>query len=311
LCLFWLQIKNFTFTGHFCVNWHDLCCVFTKAPQRGPTNATPWQETNMNSQSQAIEEGIKIALDAADTATSVVGEFGQIKADYAEARKQMARTYKLIATIVISSVSAMALAMLAAGVLYFKALSEMQNASNGALEGMMLLTEAVDKLEGSAGKAESQAKNIAALIEVTTETSATLSTLEKTTEAQQDAVTAQLTASDNQMQGLFSQQIGSLMESIDTGLSTQAQAISDLADKAAAVSLPTSLPMGGTSKPSDTAIAALSVQLDTILLLQKEISAKITVAPRAPVVKKVPKKKAAPKVKSAPKKAPDDIIKFP
>ena len=43
----------------------------------------------MNSQSQAIEEGIKIALDAADTATSVVGEFGHIKADYAEARKQM------------------------------------------------------------------------------------------------------------------------------------------------------------------------------------------------------------------------------
>ena len=41
----------------------------------------------MNSQSQAIEEGIKIALNAADTATSVVGELGHIKADYAEVRK--------------------------------------------------------------------------------------------------------------------------------------------------------------------------------------------------------------------------------
>ena len=100
----------------------------------------------MNSQSQAIEEGIKIALDAADTATSVVGEFGHIKADYAEARKQMANTYKLIATIVISSIIAMVIAMIVAGALYFKALSEMQKASNGALEGMMLLTETVDKL---------------------------------------------------------------------------------------------------------------------------------------------------------------------
>jgi phosphate/sulfate permease len=73
----------------------------------------------MNSQSQAIEEGIKIALDAADTATSVVGEFGHIKADYAEARKQMANTYKLIATIVISSIIAMVIAMIVAEALNY------------------------------------------------------------------------------------------------------------------------------------------------------------------------------------------------
>ena len=257
----------------------------------------------MNSQSQAIEEGIKIALDAADTATSVVGEFGHIKADYAEARKQMANTYKLIATIVISSIIAMVIAMIVAGALYFKALSEMQKASNGALEGMMLLTETVDKLEGTATTATAQAKSIAALVTSADETKASLSLLEQALTGQSDAVATQLAASDTQIQGLFSQQIGSLMERIDLGLSTQAEFVTELADR------PIPEQTMGTAGPSnDTALAALSAQLETILLLQKEISAKISAAPKAAPVPKA--KAAAPKAKETPRPA-EPIIKFP
>jgi hypothetical protein len=94
-----------------------------------------------------------------------------------------------------------------------------------------------------------------------------------------------------------------LMERIDLGLSTQAQSISELTNR------PIPEQSAGTASPSnDTALSALSAQLETILLLQKEISAKISAAPKAAPVPKA--KAAAPKAKETPRPA-EPIIKFP
>ena len=100
----------------------------------------------MTADTQAIEESIKIALDAADTATGVTAEFQTIRNDYAKVGGEVRKLYRYTATVFASSLVAAGGAMVVAAMMYYRTLGEMQTANASALEAVVLFAENVDRL---------------------------------------------------------------------------------------------------------------------------------------------------------------------
>ena len=80
----------------------------------------------MNQQVNAMQESIKIALDAADAATDVTSEYKRIKNEYLKAEQKVKEIHKYTTIVFSSSIATAIIAIILTGLLYFKSLSELE-----------------------------------------------------------------------------------------------------------------------------------------------------------------------------------------
>ena len=81
----------------------------------------------MNQQINAMQESIKIALDAADAATDVTSEYKKIKNEYMKAEQKVKEIHKYTTIVFSSSIATAVIAIILTGLLYFKSLSELED----------------------------------------------------------------------------------------------------------------------------------------------------------------------------------------
>ena len=226
----------------------------------------------MSEDTKAIEESIKIALDAADAATNVTAEFETIRKQNEATAREVKKVYRYAIAVFASSMIGAAAVLVLAALMYYRTLSEMQTANNTSLEALVIFAENVDKLVGAVngveGLDDGQAE-IAAAVGAGTEV---LARIETALAGQPEAISAALSGPDMENPGPLGRMSADLGGAIEAGFAAQAEAAAGEggADAPAA------------PDPTQTALTEILAKLEAMTLLQQEISAKITAVQNRP-----------------------------
>ena len=87
------------------------------------------------STSKDLENGIKVALDAADTASSVIEEFNGVKEQFEVVNIQARRIYQSVLIVFVSAILAAVISLGAGLLMYYKALlGSLRTNSNMAID---------------------------------------------------------------------------------------------------------------------------------------------------------------------------------
>ena len=100
----------------------------------------------MNQQINAVQESIKIALDAADAATDVTSEYKRIKNEYMKAEQKVKEIHKYTTIVFSSSIATAVIAIILTGLLYFKSLSELEDMRSTSREALVVFAENVENV---------------------------------------------------------------------------------------------------------------------------------------------------------------------
>ena len=111
------------------------------------------------STSKNLEDGIQVALDAADTASGVVSEFDNVREQFEVVNIQAKRIYQSVLIIFVSSIVAAVISLGAGMLMYYKALGALRTNSNMAIESLAIFSENVSSLEASVKTVETNTEN--------------------------------------------------------------------------------------------------------------------------------------------------------
>ncbi len=108
----------------------------------------------MSTDYNAVQESIKIALDAADAATDVTAEYNKIRRDHKKLENSMKQSQRFISIVFVSSVAAAIAALVFAGLIYFRTLSELSTMTTTSREALIVFAENVDNMNSSLERLE-------------------------------------------------------------------------------------------------------------------------------------------------------------
>ena len=251
-----------------------------------------------NTTTPTIEDSIKTALDAADAAITVSGEFDQIRTDYLKTRVEVKAINKQVMIVFISSIVASLLTVAIAGLIYFRTISEMQTTNATSLEALVIFAENIDRLTTATSEANSQVEKINELVtkfealqERITSPLAQLSTQSETTLSELANLNTEISFLPSQMTSAVVGEISTKMTDTQTALMA---AMEPLLNQS-------------TNSANSLQFEEMKSTLETMMMLQREISAKITAmnAPRPAPARTAPRADS----RAAPRN--DNIIKFP
>ena len=114
----------------------------------------------MSTEYNAVQESIKIALDAADAATDVTSEYNKTKREHKKLEASVKSVHRFSIIIFASSMVAAVAALLFAGMIYFRTMSELNTMTTTSREALVVFAENVegvnDALEKMKGALETQ-----------------------------------------------------------------------------------------------------------------------------------------------------------
>ena len=114
----------------------------------------------MSTEYNAVQESIKIALDAADAATDVTSEYNKTKREHKKLEASVKNVHRFSIIIFTSSMVAAVAALLFASLIYFKTMSELSTMTTTSREALVVFAENVegvnDALEKMRGALETQ-----------------------------------------------------------------------------------------------------------------------------------------------------------
>ncbi|WP_445944500.1 hypothetical protein [Roseicyclus sp.] len=248
-----------------------------------------------------IEDSIKTALDAADAAITVSSEFDQIRNDYTKTRVEVKAINRQVMIVFVSSLAASVLAVTAAGLIYFRTMSEMETTNATSLEALVIFAENVDRLAAATTEANAHAERIAGLVEGMATLEVMIGDLATRLDAQGETTLAGLAAANTEITGMVGQSTSAVVREVSAAIEAQQSALM------AELETLRSTEMASSTEAGPSRFDEIAATLETMMMLQREISAKITVAatpPRAPARTPTP-----PTPRAAP--VDNDIIKFP
>ena len=106
-----------------------------------------------------LENGIQVALDAADTASGVTEEFNNVREQFEVVNIQAKRIYQSVLIIFVSAIVAAIISLGAGLLMYYKALGTLRTNSNMAIESLAIFTENVSTLDKSVKTVETNTAN--------------------------------------------------------------------------------------------------------------------------------------------------------
>ena len=114
----------------------------------------------MSTEYNAVQESIKIALDAADAATDVTSEYNKTKREHKKLEASVKSVHRFSIIIFASSMVAAVAALLFAGMIYFRTMSELSTMTTTSREALVVFAENVegvnDALEKMRGALDTQ-----------------------------------------------------------------------------------------------------------------------------------------------------------
>ena len=106
----------------------------------------------MSTEYNAVQESIKIALDAADAATDVTSEYNKTKREHKKLEASVKSVHRFSIIIFTSSMVAAVAALLFASLIYFRTMSELSTMTTTSREALVLFAENVDGVNESLNK---------------------------------------------------------------------------------------------------------------------------------------------------------------
>ena len=106
----------------------------------------------MSTEYNAVQESIKIALDAADAATDVTSEYNKTKREHKKLEASVKSVHRFSIIIFASSMVAAVAALLFASLIYFRTMSELSIMTTTSREALVLFAENVDGVNDSLNK---------------------------------------------------------------------------------------------------------------------------------------------------------------
>lgn len=266
-----------------------------------------------------VEDSIKIALDAADMATSAASELDRIRNDNMSVRAEMKKVYRNMVIVLLSALAGSAVSIVGAAVIYYKTLSGMETASNTSLEALVIFAENVDKLTAATTSVQDISGKLGGLSSDAAKTVETVAAIDGKLVSNQTDLIARVDTLQEQVDGSVSQFSRSVLDEVTSSLTNQAQTVDQKLTELGQTTTQIMSLLGGATTASDGAAAAAPVgmtkaqveeiiaSLQKILLAQADIASKIS---GMKATKASSGGKPA-KPKPAPKPATDAMIKFP
>ena len=266
-----------------------------------------------------IEESITVALDAADTAATVTEEFNGIKEQFEVVNIQAKRIYQSVLIIFVSSIIAASVSGIAAFTIYFKSLSELDTSNRMAIESIAIFTERVGALETSMATIETNTKN-QETIKNTLDTlqDAALKASDDVASADQrynQAIKIGVTETERLINQFTTSTLSKLSDQVsgDTAelrsLVAEMQKLTEVSPDEAPSQAPEMKPEIDIATPIEVdKLDELKVKFDEMLLLQKEIAAKLLEMERKA---RTPAKTAKVTKKPTQTKKAENPLKFP
>ena len=106
----------------------------------------------MSTEYNAVQESIKIALDAADAATDVTSEYNKTKREHKKLEASVKSVHRFSIIIFGSSMVAAVAALLFAGMIYFRTMSELTTMTTTSREALVVFAENVEGVNDSLDK---------------------------------------------------------------------------------------------------------------------------------------------------------------
>ena len=240
-----------------------------------------------DAQQKALEETSKVALDAADAATRAAEEIHGVKKEYEGLLKSNRGVLRGLSIALVSAAVGLLLAVGASALVYYKSRAQFEKSDEMLLQAVAVFAENVDELTlaqtnlNSLIETQNDLRNEIGLARKSLDTvpskiDETLTTLlpkvSNAVDASQAAIEESVTATTELAMADLSQKFTVVFDEVE--------AISALLEKA--ISDATSSAEVNTTKPNEdtdtSAYELVNVQsdLEQIILLQKELSAKIT-----------------------------------
>jgi hypothetical protein len=273
-----------------------------------------------------VEDSIKTALDAADTAITVTREFDQVRNDYAKTRSEVKLINRQVMTVFVSSLVASTLAVAAGGLIYFRTLTEMETTNATSLEALVIFAENVDRLAAATTEANTQAAIIAELDADVASMQAMIAEIINGLDTQSEAAQVSFAALQDAVTGTVYQSASATIDELSRAIVTAQTEFAKQLEELSGIPESSKTAMTGSAGSDDVAEAAKEAPVDavtpssfaeimdtleTMMMLQREISAKITAlstSPRTPA-RTAPAATPTPTPQASPTN--DDMIKFP
>ena len=259
-----------------------------------------------------LENGIKVALDAADTASGVTQEFNNVREQFEVVNIQAKRIYQSVLIVFVSAILAAVISLGAGLLMYYKALGTLRTNSNMAIESLAIFTENVSTLDKSVKTVETNTANqeiiknsLGDIRSAAEKASKDIASAER---KYNQAIKLSVQDTERVIKDFAETTLVDLKTQADLtqiALSEQIQGIqkffaSDSSEEEGGVD-------AGDNIVTYKQFQALEIKVDQLIVLQKELAANMMEMNRIRQVE-AQRKKAAPKVT---KKPPVNPLKFP
>ena len=175
----------------------------------------------MSTDYNAVQESIKIALDAADAATDVTAEYNKIRRDHKKLENSMKQSQRFISIIFASSVAAAISALVFAGLIYFRTLSELSTMTTTSREALIVFAENVDNMNSSFERLEVSLETQTELVSLNETLIGELSSLKQTIANSNSTMAEKLDMTANALTTSNSSLAESLTKAIANELNSQ------------------------------------------------------------------------------------------
>ena len=103
----------------------------------------------MDSKLDAVQESIKLALDAADAATDVTSEYNKVKKEHAILETKVKQIHKYTTVVFLSSIVSGLIVVAVSGFLFMQASNKLSNMTETSREALVVFAENVDGVNKS------------------------------------------------------------------------------------------------------------------------------------------------------------------
>ena len=133
----------------------------------------------MDTKMEAVQESIKLALDAADAATDVTSEYNKVKKAHALLEAKVKQIHKYTTVVFLSSIVSGLAVIIFCAILFMQSSNKLTNMTETSREALVVFAENVDGVNASLKNLDTAIKKQGDLLEINEKLVITLDKIEK------------------------------------------------------------------------------------------------------------------------------------
>ena len=133
----------------------------------------------MDTKMEAVQESIKLALDAADAATDVTSEYNKVKKAHALLEAKVKQIHKYTTVVFLSSIVSGLAVIIFSAILFMQSSNKLTNMTETSREALVVFAENVDGVNASLKNLDTAIKKQGDLLEINEKLVVTIDKIEK------------------------------------------------------------------------------------------------------------------------------------